>query len=172
VPRNGRLWKMTKESGKEHEECEVEPDGASPQEAEVIPPSIRDGDEAGTDFLALILNHYTERPDLLIKLIEEHDPGFIKDFNADARDFQRKNRESRYRFAKNQAYLSLILRTLFGSVAMLGFIYAVHLETATFGLLCGFALILAVSQGGSKDFSKIINALAKRISGEKEKDQD
>lgn len=151
-------------------ESEAEAENAPPHNAEVLPPS-RNDEEAGPDILALILNHYTERPDLLLKLIEEHSPGFIKEFNEEARDFQRKNRQSRYTFAKNQAYFSLFLRSVFGFAVMLAVLYAIHLESAGFGVLSGLALLLAVSQGGNKDFSMIIKALAKRIAGEKEKDQ-
>ena len=107
------------------------------------------------------LTEYTERPDLLLDVIEKHDPGFVKKMNQSAYDHSEQTRQGRYTFGVWQAYLALATRVISALVLLTAVIIAVLKGTAGLWLLLGLGVLFAITQGGNSGFSKIIDSLAK-----------
>jgi hypothetical protein len=136
-----------------------------PRNGEILPPE-RDqdqGENAGLSqtWLAQV-NNYTDRPDLLIAEIEKHDPGFVKRMNDAAEKDSAELRSARFKFGKVQAYAALGVSVV-AALAVLGAIfYAIH-SGAGFGTLIALAAVYAVSQGGSRGFSRLVEAVSEHI---------
>lgn len=150
------------------------PDGDLKQSTEatspsdVLPPEKGNSGDTSVDIAALV-HHYTDRPDLLINALEAHDPGFVKTFNASARQHQERVRGSRHRFGKVQAYTSLGIQSIaaISILAILGF--AVYSGSATFWTIIALAVFYAISQSGPGGFKKIVTAVHKAVTDHKSK---
>lgn len=135
---------------------------------EIIPPGAKpDGNGVPSVYaeIAAQINQYTDRPDLLLEVIEKHDPGFIKGMNDEAREFSRKNRQARFEFGRFQAYASLIVAVvvalgILGIIALLGV-----LGTLSIWHLLGLAIFYAVTQSGPSGFLKIVSRIVDIIKG-------
>lgn len=130
------------------------------KEPEVIPPQDTANNEkynALTQIAAI--TQYTERPDLFINAIEEADPGFIKRMNEKSEKFSDKFRLSRFNFGRFQSYTALIISAL-AALSLIGaLIYTIYLGQASFWIIIALSIFYAISQGGSKGFVKIIDAI-------------
>ena len=94
------------------------------KEGEVLPAEKKIPSEQGnqpTIFaeIAAQIHQYTDRPDLLLEVIEKHDPGFIKEMNRRAKTQSTRQNEVRYKFGERQAYTSLSIAVVAG-IAILG----------------------------------------------------
>ncbi len=130
-------------------------------------------DETGLSqaFMAFVSN-YTDRPDLLIAEIEKHDPGFVKRMNAAAEKDSAELRAARFSFGKHQAYAALAVAVI-AALAVLGAVFYAISKGAGFGTLIALGALYAISQGGSRGFSRLIEAvsdLIARIKGEAPKE--
>jgi hypothetical protein len=134
-------------------------DGDDHKKVEVLDPLPPDGAGGTADVLAIISN-YTERPDLLLEVVEKHDPGFIKRMNQNAEKYAEEFRQSRFRFGRSQAYATLAVQVI-AALAILFFIWtALDQKLLNFWMLLGFAVIYAVAQGGRSGFLEIARGLA------------
>lgn len=115
------------------------------------------------DILAHIGDHYTERPDLLIKSLEEFDPGFVKRMNAAAEESAKAYRASRFAFGKNQAYVSLLIQVIAALAVLFMTGLMVIYNTINFFHIMGFAAFYAVTQGGRSGFLEIAKAVARKL---------
>jgi hypothetical protein len=134
---------------------------SSSPNGEVLPP-MKDGETPVRQFYADIaaqINNYTDRPDLVLEVIEKHDPGFIKSMNDDAKEFSRKARASRFKFAVFQSYASVCLSIASGLMIAGAAGYALIYETAGFWTLLGAGIFYAITQGGPKVFMKIASQI-------------
>jgi hypothetical protein len=121
-------------------------------------------DEAsgGIDVLALISN-YTERPDLLLEVVEKHDPGFIKRMNENAESGAQEFKRARFNFGRNQAYISLLVQVLV-ALALVGLAFVALLtKQLTFWLLIAIAIFYAIAQGGRHGFMEVISGLKEML---------
>ncbi len=134
------------------------------KKVEVLDPLPPDGAGGTAEVLAIIAN-YTERPDLLLEVVERHDPGFIKRMNQNAESGAAEFRRSRFNFGRIQAYTTLVVQVA-AALATLGFVgYALWKDVLTFWLLIAFAVFYAVAQGGRGGFMEIARGLAALLSG-------
>lgn len=134
------------------------------KQVEVLDPLPPDGAGGTAEVLAIIAN-YTERPDLLLEVVEKHDPGFIKRMNENAEAGAAEFRQSRFRFGRFQAYTTLLVQVA-AALAILGFVgYALVQGKLNFSLLLAFAVFYAVAQGGRGGFMEIARGLAALLSG-------
>ena len=149
---------------------------ASADKVEVIPTSEIElekspqGEPRTTDIYAEIttyLTQYTDRPDLLLNVIEQHDPGFIKSVNESAKKFSEEARDSRFRFGKIQAYSGLSVSIIAAAVVLIALVYLIYTGNISFLNFVGLAVFYAITQGGSGGFIRIIKACEKLISGAK-----
>lgn len=139
-------------------------DGDDHKKVEVLDPLPPDGTGGTADVLAIIAN-YTERPDLLLEVVEKHDPGFIKRMNENAEASAKEFRQSRFRFGRVQAYSTLAVQVI-AALATFGFIgYALANGMLSFWLLIAFAVFYAIAQGGRGGFMEIARGLAALLSG-------
>ena len=139
-------------------------DGESGKNVEVLDPLPPNGAGGTADVLAIISN-YTERPDLLLEVVEKHDPGFIKRMNQNAEDGAKRFRESRFRFGRFQAYTTLAIQVI-AALTLLGFVgFALVNGQLNFWLLIAFAVFYAVAQGGRGGFVEIAKGLAALLGG-------
>lgn len=118
------------------------------------------------------ISQYTDRPDLLLEVIEKHDPGFVASINKDAAEFSKKTRDTRFNFGKHQAYGSLAVQVI-AALALIGAVFfLIHTNNFNFSNALGIAIIYAVSQGGIRGFLKIISGVTDAIGkGKTEGDQ-
>lgn len=131
---------------------------------EVLDPLPPEGAGGSAEVLAIFAN-YTERPDLLLEVVEKHDPGFIKRMNQNAETGAAEFRQSRFRFGRFQAYTTLAVQVI-SALAILGFVgYSLVSGTLNFWLLIAFAVFYAVAQGGRGGFMEIARGLAALLSG-------
>lgn len=134
------------------------------KKVEVLDPLPPDGAGGTAEVLAIIAN-YTERPDLLLEVVEKHDPGFIKRMNQNAEAGAAEFRLSRFRFGRFQAYTTLAVQVI-AALAVLCFVgYALIEGKLNFWLLIAFAVFYAVAQGGRGGFMEIARGLAALLSG-------
>lgn len=141
---------------------------------EILPP---DGNkDAGSAAIyaeiAAQINQYTDRPDLLLEVVEKHDPGFIKSMNEESREFARESRRSRFVFGKIQAYSAIAISALAALVVLLCLWYLIETEQAGFLTFIGLAIFYAITQGGLKGFLKIIDGVRHAIAKLQGKDSD
>ncbi len=145
-----------------------EPKKREHPEGEIIPPSKADSTGVAGNIYADIaaqITNYTDRPDLLLEVIEKHDPGFIKEMNDEARQFSRKYRNSRFRFGRAQSYSSLAV-SIIVALAILFVIYELAKAGNLSGWqLVGFAIFYAVTQSGPSGFIKIAGQIAEIFRG-------
>lgn len=106
------------------------------------------------------INQYTERPDLLIDAIERHDPGFVKQLNKEGREFSRRERNSRFHFARIQAYASLILHWITTVFILVIALLAVIKGYASLPVLVGIAILFAVNRAGVSGAMKIVDQIS------------
>lgn len=131
---------------------------------EVLDPLPPEGAGGTADVLAII-SHYTDRPDLLLEVLEKHDPGFIKRMNQNAEASAAEFRQSRFRFGRFQAYTTLAVQVT-AALAILGLVgFALLNNTLNFWLLIAFAVFYAVAQGGRGGFMEIASGLAALLRG-------
>lgn len=117
----------------------------------------------GVDILALISN-YTERPDLLLEVVEKHDPGFIKRMNENAEAGAQEFKRARFNFGRNQAYVTLAVQVI-SALALVGLAFVALLtKQLSFGLLIAIAIFYAVAQGGTHGFMEVISGLKGMLS--------
>ncbi len=83
----------------------MQSDNAEKNDVEILDPLPPEMPGGSVDVLALIAN-YTERPDLLLEVVEKHDPGFIKRMNQNAEAGAVEFRKSRFNFGRFQAYMT------------------------------------------------------------------
>lgn len=136
-----------------------------PKDGEILPPESTEAkaDENGLSqaFLAFVSN-YTDRPDLLIAEIERHDPGFVKRMNAAAEKDSAELRGARFRFGKHQAYAALAVSVIVALAITAAVFYAIS-KGAGFGTLIALGAFFAISQGGSRGFSRLVEAVSELI---------
>jgi hypothetical protein len=96
---------MTSEKSDKRNRKEILPTGDGEGEPEGRRPAVF------PEIVAQI-NEYTNRPDLLIGIIEKFDPGFVKRMNAATEQFSEKSRNARFKFGLLQAYTSLVIGAL------------------------------------------------------------
>lgn len=147
----------------------------TPRDGEVLPPENIEAkaDDTGLSqaFMAFVSN-YTDRPDLLIAEIEKHDPGFVKRMNAAAEKDSAELRAARFSFGKHQAYSALVVSVI-AAISMLGAVFYALSKGAGFWTLIGIGAIYGISQGGSRGFSRLAEAVSDligRIKGEAPKE--
>jgi hypothetical protein len=144
-------------------------DDENDRKVEVLDPLPPDSSDGSGGVLALIAN-YTDRPDLLLEVVEKHDPGFIKRMNHNAEIGAAEFRKSRFNFGRVQAYATLIVSVI-SAVAVLGLLYkALLLGTLSFWTIIAFAVFYAVAQGGRLGFLEVAKGV-KDLLGRKGKDE-
>jgi hypothetical protein len=107
------------------------------------------------------ITHYTERPDLLLEVLEKYDKGFIKAINAESIRQSESTRESRFRFGEIQAYSALGVSVLAAFITLFGAMYLIHTNQAGLLNFLGLSILYAVTQGGTRGFLKIIDGIQK-----------
>jgi len=140
--------------------------GGQPSQPQILPPDPdNSGDFGGldpADFNNLTLaqiSNYTDRPDLLIDAIENHDPGFVQRMNAESEEFAKKQRDSMFGFGKFQAYSGSFL-AIIAALVTLGLIaWTVVAESFSWTLGVFFIVFYAVTQGGSSGFATVIDSV-------------
>lgn len=132
-------------------------------EGQIIPPPGGDANGQGTNVYAQVLaniKQYTDRPDLLLEVMERNDPGFIKSMNDEARQVQREQRQIRFTFGKWQAYSTLFVQVV-SAFALLGVLYLLAIKgTLSFSSGLVIAIFFAISQSGVAGFRKIVDHVA------------
>ena len=147
-------------------------DEHAPKSGEILPPDAGQAkaDEVGlSQTLLALVNNYTDRPDLLLAEIEKHDPGFIKRMNEASERDSSELRDARFHFGKAQAYTSLVVSVL-AAFAVLGMGFLAIHKGAGFGTLIALGALYAISQGGTRGFSRLVDAVSHligRAKGEK-----
>lgn len=135
-------------------------------DGEVLPPVRGDSTGVPPNIYAEItaqISQYTDRPDLLLEVIEKYDPGFIKGMNEESREFSRRSRISRFRFGRFQAYGSAIVAFLV-AFSILTIILVMALDgSLTFLHLLGFGIFYAITQSGPSGFKRVIDQIVKVI---------
>jgi hypothetical protein len=131
-----------------------------PKDGDVLGPEAPEPDaKFGDNYIALI-SQYTDRPDLLIDALERHDPGFVKEMNANSKKRSERTAEAQFYFGRNQAYAGLAVSVV-AAIIILGILaFAVIEGTAGFGIIVALALFYAVTQGGPSGFMALIRAAA------------
>lgn len=109
------------------------------------------------------INQYSERPDLLLEVLEKHDPGFIKSLTKEIKNEDKKNNEARYKFGKRQAYTGLIVHSLTAVAIISSLILIILTKQVGFWSILGLSIFYAVSQGGVEGFMRIIKAVASLV---------
>lgn len=141
--------------------------GGKPTQGEIIPPEKLDPNGLPSVYadIAAQITHYTDRPDLLLEVIEKHDPGFIKGMNEEAREFSKTYRESRFRFGRFQSYASAIIAFIVALVIVF-IIYSLAMKgDLTAWHLVGFAIFYAVTQSGPSGFMKVVSQIVGIVKG-------
>ncbi|MBO9589569.1 MFS transporter [Devosia sp.] len=141
---------------------------------EIIPPGKTEPNGTPSIYaeIAAQINQYTDRPDLLLEVIEKHDPGFIKEMNAEARDFSRKSRNSRFEFGRFQAYGSTIL-AMCVAVAIIALLFTLAIMgMLDFWQILGLAIFYAVTQSGPSGFIKVVKSIVDMVKGRYGKSDD
>lgn len=154
---------MNEENGKGSEE-EAERSGSEEYIPKGSPGDLGNNNGAVYADIAAHITQYTDRPDLFLEVIEKHDPGFIKKFNHAALEHSEQTHQGRFRFGKRQAYASLGVQVTSALVILAGFILMVVKGQVSFFSMLGVAIFYAVTQGGIRGFSRIIQACEKAIS--------
>jgi hypothetical protein len=141
---------------------------ATRAEGEIIPPSVN-GDQSNVPNvyaeIAAQITQYTDRPDLLLEVVEKHDPGFIKSMNDEARAFSKKTRNSRFNFGRTQAYVSLAVQVAAALVILAALYQFVTGESVGFLPIVGLGIVFAITQSGIGGFMKIVNQIVAIIRG-------
>ena len=132
-----------------------------PKSGEVLPPETETPTGDKLNILALIQN-YTNRPDLFLAKVEEHDPGFIKRLNESAATHSEQLREGKFRFGKIQAYTALVVQCMAAAVLLGVTAYAVISGIAGFGIIIALTIFFAVTQSGMAGFLSIASALKEK----------
>jgi hypothetical protein len=115
--------------------------------------------------IAAQFNQYTHRPDLLLEAIERHDPGFIKGMNDEARKFARKQRVSRFRFGRAQAYASLVV-SIIAALSILSILgWLAYTNALTIWIIIGLGIVYAVTQSGPRGFAEVAKSIVNAIRG-------
>lgn len=148
-----------------------ETDHSEIEEPEIIPPSTKDdqGPSIRAEILASIQN-YTDRPDLMLEVLEKHDPGFIKSMNEEMREIEQKFRNEKMTFGKYQAYAALFISAISALGVLFALIYSVTTGISGFTTIIALAIFYAVSQGGTKGFLAIIDGFRKLLRKWSDKD--
>ena len=140
-----------------------------------VEPEIVDKDddkELDSLILTQINQHsYSDRPDLFIKAIEEHSPGFIKELSQDIIKREKDTYKERHRFGKFQAYTGSLIQIVAAIAILLFTGYSFYQNTSSFWNTIALVIFYAVSQGGVEGFMKVINALASVINKNKDKNE-
>lgn len=137
-----------------------------PRHGEILPPEDENakGESAGLSqtWLAQV-NNYTHRPDLLIAEIEKHDPGFVKRMNEASAKESAELRSARFAFGRIQSYASLVVSVI-SAMALLGAVfYAFSLGAAGMGSLLALSVFYAITQAGTRGFSRLVEAVSEMI---------
>jgi hypothetical protein len=111
------------------------------------------------------INQYTDRPDLLIEVIEKHDPGFIQSMNAESREFSRKSRNSRFNFGRVQAYTSLTVQVGAAATILYVVVLMAQNNSITLSVIVGLGVLFAITQSGMSGFMRIVSQISKFFSG-------
>ena len=133
-----------------------------PGNVEPFMPENGEHTTAANLYLAQVSN-YTDRPDLLIEKIEEHDPGFIRRMNEASERNAAEERDARFKFGKRQAYAGLSVSVL-AAIASLGFLGLAIMNGADFWQIIAIGIVYAITQGGSFGFSRLVDAVAELLS--------
>ncbi len=133
------------------------------KEVEILDPLPPEGSGGTVDVLALI-SHYTERPDLLLEVVEKHDPGFIKRMNENAESGALEFRRSRFNFGRVQAYATLLVSVTAASVVLVLLYKALILGVLNFWMILGLAVFYAVAQGGRHGFIEVAKGVKDLLS--------
>lgn len=142
------------------------PETVEAEEVEVLPPSKAMPNGTSPSVYADIaaqINQYTDRPDLLLETIEKHDPGFIAAMNAEAKEFAKKSRQSKFNFGRVQAYTSLVVAVIAALAILGGLLYTLIQGTGTLWVIIGLAIFFAISQSGLSGFLKIAHSISKAV---------
>lgn len=106
---------------------------------------------------------YTEHPEKLLAVLEEHDPGFIKTLNEKTLEGFSEDKKDRQLFAKRQAYVSLGVG-VFSVVAIFALaFYMVANGNLGFFSIIALAIFYAITQSGIDGFIEIAKGVAKVI---------
>jgi len=146
-----------------------ESDAVPPRNGEILPPEDEKqrAESAGlSQTLLALVNNYTDRPDLLIAEIEKHDPGFVKRMNEAAEKDSAVSRAARFKFGKWQAYASLGVSVI-AALALIGAVFYAISQGHGFGTLIALGAFYAITQGGSRGFSRLVEAVSELIGREK-----
>lgn len=138
-------------------------DADEPQKIDVLDPLPPEGSGGTVDVLALI-SHYTDRPDLLLEVVEKHDPGFIKRMNENAESGAAEFRKSRFNFGRVQAYTTLFVQVVAALAVIVALFKALTLGHLNFWMIVGFAVFYAVAQGGRHGFIEIAKGMKDLLS--------
>lgn len=111
--------------------------------------------------------HYTDRPDLVLKALEEICPGTVKEMVEHTKNIATRNEEARFSFGKHQAYTALVLQATGAVASLILAFYCVSLGHVFSGILAS-ALLYAVTQGGLDGFNRLIEAIANWIGKKKD----
>ncbi len=133
------------------------------KQGEVLPSEKEKPSSSTTVDIRALINHFSERPDLMLEAFEKHDKGFIKRMNKRIEADEVRTRESRFQFGKFQAYTSLVIKVM----AALFCLYLLYLAVTGGGLaffvIIAVTVFYAISQNGTEGFYEIAKALAQRI---------
>lgn len=127
-------------------------------------------DNANLSVQAIIANqisNYTNRPDLLLKALEEYSPGAVKEIHELTVKNIKEQQQARFIFGVRRAYTSLVLQAV-AAVASLGLAFFSVFKGVGFWGILGAAILYAVTQGGITGFGKIIDAVSTAIGKRKE----
>ena len=133
-----------------------------PREGEVLEPEAPQGAQPspdGDNYIALI-SQYTERPDLLINTLEQHDPGFVARMNKKAEDRADRMATAKFWFGGIQAYAGLAVSVIAALVLLGLVVYAVINGHYGFWFLIGAAVFYAITQGGPSGFAELCRGVA------------
>lgn len=130
------------------------------QDPEVLP---KVEEEEKKELLVQLMNHFAERPDLLIDTIEKYDPGFIKRYNDLVIAEEENDQRDRSKYGKIQSYVSLGIQS-FSALSLLFILYIlVSKGNPSFFQLVAWGIIFAITQGGRTGFAKIINQVVELV---------
>ena len=114
------------------------------------------------NFIANIAQ-FNERPDLMITLIEEHNPGFIKRTTDNIEIFDQEFRQKRFKFGDKQAYTSLIVRWIGIVICSIFSGFVIWFDIVGFWNTTLIILILAGTQSGFSGFNAVVVAFSELI---------
>ena len=109
------------------------------------------------------ISQFNERLDLVLSIIETHNPGFLKRTTDNIENFDEKYREKRFEFGGKQAYTSLVCSWVGIVSCFPAFLYVIFQDIAGFWNTTLIVLMLAASQSGFSGFMRIIDGFSQLL---------